>query len=82
MTYHFLSQTTGDFIGAAEMIPGDTYAELWAESGDVDTLVDTDHAKGDELYKVLIDEFSAELGCKHEDIYLTDEDESEILMAL
>lgn len=79
MTLHFLSQYDGAFLGAAEIY--DSTAELWSENGDVDTHIHVGNLCGDDLYSVLVNQFAADLGLDDSDVYLTPENESEILYA-
>lgn len=80
-SYEILSQITGDFVGCADIIEGEWFAELWDESGDFSTYIDVGGLDGDALYKLIIDEFCANKGCSHGSVYLTDEEHSEILHA-
>jgi hypothetical protein len=77
--YHFLDADSGEFMGAAEIIEGRNFAELWDESGDFDTHVHIAGLKGNELFDVLRNAFAAELGIDDNDVYLTDKHESTIL---
>lgn len=78
-TFHFLSQEDGEFLGAAELY--DHAAELWSENGDVDTHINVTGLYGDELYSVLVNQFATDMGLDDSDVYLTPENESEILYA-
>lgn len=80
-TYEILSQFTGDFLGACEVVEGDNYAELWSVSG-VDTLINIEGHDEEALFKLIIDEFCFESGLPRTEVYLTDEDHSEILCAM
>lgn len=80
-SYHFLSQNDGDFVGAAEILEGRHFANLWDENGTVDFRFPVSRATGDKLFALLVDAFTTRLEIDKSDVYLTDEDESQILFA-
>lgn len=79
ITLHFLSQYDGAFLGAAEI--HDSTAELWSVDGNVDTHLHVGGLCGDDLYSVIVNQFTVDDELDESDVYLTPEDESEILYA-
>lgn len=79
MTLHFLSQYDGAFLGAAE-IHGST-AELWSVDGNVDTHIHVGGLYDDDLYSVLVNQFTVDAELDESDVYITDSAQSEILYA-
>ena len=66
-----------DFVGAAEIHDG--VIDLWSEDGNVDTHMFVHGMSGDKLYAEILSRFAFELGVDSDDLYLTDENETEIL---
>lgn len=81
-SYEILSQFDGEFVGGFEVLEGCHFGELYDADGDFSTYLKIDDLSDVDLYRTIIDEFAANKGCHHSDVYLTDEEHSEILLAL
>lgn len=76
-TIHVLSSENGEFLAAFERHEFGNVWDFWAEDGTDSTF--HSHAKGNDLFREMEDFASFELGLSAEDLYLTNEDETEIL---
>ena len=79
-TIHVLSQEDGQFIGALEHRSTGPFWDFWTEDG-IDTIFHS-YEQGESQYAELADLAASELGVSPDEIYLTDENETEILCAL